>query len=71
LVKKGLERAVHALLERRSATGDTVRLAAARRPAPLSVRSGDGRQAAVLDAAQLDETARVHAAARMARPEPP
>jgi hypothetical protein len=70
LVKKGLERAVHALLEQRRATGDAVR-PAARRPAPMSVRSGNGSQAGVLDAARPDTPARVHAAAPTPRPEPP
>jgi hypothetical protein len=70
LVKKGLERAVHAALEWRSATSDTVRSAAARRPA-LSVRAREGSQAAVIDAARPGASAPIHDVVPTSRPGPP
>jgi hypothetical protein len=71
LVKKWLERALHTAMERRSAASDTARPAAARRPASSSLRSGNGGQASLIDAARADAAARVQRAVPTLPPGPP
>jgi hypothetical protein len=56
LVKKGLERAVNAALEKRRVRSETVRPTAARRPAAASMRSESLRETAVIDAVRPDAT---------------
>ena len=66
LVKKGLERAVHATLERRGAASDTAR-PADRRAVKWSARTGNGSPVAVTGVAAPDVTARARAAASTPR----